>query len=157
MKYPKSCKTCIFTKSPSTLSCTSYYACGGPLLGPGKSIAGLTDRELPFRMGIILGTIPNWFLVSYIDIPDCCRNFSGNCPYLVVQMKLSDLDRGPKLQDSIMLNSWVSFSVTFPYTSSDPWVMYFSVIPETNVFSDYPFLAFSCVSLETAANFCLLP
>ena len=46
-----------------------------------------------------------------------------------------------------------SFLVTLPFVSSDTCVMYSSVIPGTNVFCDWRFLAFSRVSQETAANF----
>ena len=65
----------------------------------------------------------------------------------------SSFDKAPKIRDSVRLNSWASFLVNLPSISSDTWVMYSSVIPRTNVFCDWPFLALFCVSLETAANF----
>ena len=47
-------------------------------------IAGATGKELHFRMRIILGTIPAWFLVFYVGDPECSWNSSGECPYLWV-------------------------------------------------------------------------
>ena len=42
---------------------------------------------------------------------------------------------------------------SLPSISSATWVMYSSAIPELNAFCDWSFLVFSCVPLETAANF----
>ena len=59
------------------------------------------------------------------------------------------------MRDSIRLNSWDSFLVTLSSISAETWVMYSSVIPGTKVFCAWLFLAFSCVSFETAAKFIL--
>ena len=64
----------------------------------------------------------------------------------------SSFDKAPKIRDSVRLNSWDSFLVTLSSISSDTKVMYSSVIPGTNLFRDWLFLA---PSLETAANYCL--
>ena len=69
----------------------------------------------------------------------------------------SNLDRAPKMRDSVWLNSWDSFLLTLPSISSESCVIYSSLILGTDVFRDWPFLGFSsCVSLVTAANFRLL-
>ena len=66
----------------------------------------------------------------------------------------SNLDRAPKMRDSVLLNSWDSFLLTLPSISSETCVIYSSLILGTDVFRDWPLLGFSsCVSLATAANF----
>ena len=66
----------------------------------------------------------------------------------------SNLDRAPKMRDSVRLNSWDSFLVTLPSICSETCVIYSSLIQWTDVFRDRPFLGYSsCVSLVTAANF----
>ena len=66
----------------------------------------------------------------------------------------SNLDRAPKMRDSVLLNSWDSFLLTLPSISSETCVIYSSLILGADVFRDWPFLGFSsCVSLVTAANF----
>ena len=67
--------------------------------------------------------------------------------------KSSSLDRAPKERDSVLLNSSVSFLVILPSISCETCVTYASVIPGTNAFCDWLFLALSYVCLETAANF----
>ena len=67
----------------------------------------------------------------------------------------SSLDRAPKIRDSVRLNSVESFLVTLPSISSETWEMYSWAISGLSVFCDWPFLVFSGVSLETAANFLL--
>ena len=58
------------------------------------------------------------------------------------------------MRDFVLLNSFDSFLRTLPLISSEPCVMYSSVILGTDVFCDWPFLGLtSYVSLETAANF----
>ena len=57
------------------------------------------------------------------------------------------------MRDSVRLNSWKSFSVTFPLISSETWVMYSSANPGLSVFCDRLFLVISGVSVETAAYF----
>ena len=66
----------------------------------------------------------------------------------------SNLDRSPKMRDSVLLNSWDSFLLTLPAISSETCVIYSSLILGTDVFRDWPFLVCSsCVFLVTAANF----
>ena len=66
----------------------------------------------------------------------------------------SNLDRAPKMRDSVLLNSWDSFLLTLPSISSETCVIFSSLIQGTDVFRDWPFLGCSsCVSLVTAANF----
>ena len=86
------------------------------------------------------------------------RNVPGTVPECVVicwfKRNSSNLDRAPKMRDSVRLNSWDSFLVTLPSICSETCVIYSSLILGTDVFRDWPFLGFSsCVSLVTAANF----
>ena len=86
------------------------------------------------------------------------RNVPGAVPECVVicwfKRHSSNLDRAPKMRDSVRLNSWDSFLVTLPSICSETCVIYSSLILGTDVFRDWPFLGFSsCVSLVTAANF----
>ena len=60
------------------------------------------------------------------------------------------------MRNSVLLNSWDSFSVTLPSISSKTCVIYSLLILGTDVFRHWPFLGcYSCVSPVTAANFCL--
>ena len=86
------------------------------------------------------------------------RNVSGTVPECIrtcwFRRNSSNLDRAPKMRDSILLNSWDSFLVTLPSISAESCVIYSSLILGTDVFRDSPFLGFSfCISLVTAANF----
>ena len=86
------------------------------------------------------------------------RNVPGTVPECVricgFKRNSSNLDRAPKMRDSVLLNSWDSFLVTLPSTSSETCVIYSSLILGTDVFCDWPFLGCSsCVSLATAVNF----
>ena len=86
------------------------------------------------------------------------RNVSGTVSECVricwFKRNSSNLDRAPKMQDSILLNPWDSFLVILPSISSETCVIYSSLILGTDVFRDWPFLGFSsCDSLVTAANF----
>ena len=66
----------------------------------------------------------------------------------------SNLDRAPKMRDSVRLKSWDSFLVTLPSICLETCVVYSSLILGTDVFRDWPFLGFfSCVSFVSAANF----
>ena len=80
-------------------------------------------------------------------VPECVR-ISG------FKRNSSNLERAAELRDSVLLNSWDSFLVTLPSTSSKTCVIYSSLILGTDVFRDWPILGFSsCISLVTAANF----
>ena len=46
------------------------------------------DRGIYSRMMIILGTIPEWFLVFSVHVPGCSRNGSGVYPDLRIQKKV---------------------------------------------------------------------
>ena len=48
----------------------------------------LIDWGFHFRMMIILGTIPHWFLLFHVWVPGSSRNGSGVCPYLWVLQKV---------------------------------------------------------------------
>ena len=66
----------------------------------------------------------------------------------------SNLDRAPKMRDSVLLKSWDSFSVTLPSISSEACVIYSALILGTDVFREWPFLrCSSSVSIVTAAKF----
>ena len=93
-----------------------------------------------------------WFTTSVFQnvaatVPECFRIWW-------FRRNSSNLDRAPKIRDSFLPNSWDSFLVTLPSTSSETCVIYSSLILGTDVFRDWPFLGCSsCVSLVTAANF----
>ena len=108
-------------------------------------------------MGIILATIPAWFLVFYVSFPGTVPENVRTCEF---KRNLSNLDRAPKMQDNVLLNSWASLLVSLPSISSETCAIYSAVIPVTDVFCDWLFLGYSCVSLDTAANarlFSMLP
>ena len=65
----------------------------------------------------------------------------------------SNLNRAPKMRDSVLLKSWDSFLVTVPSFSLETCVMYSSVIPGTDVFCDWLFRECSCVSLKQLLTF----
>ena len=86
------------------------------------------------------------------------RNVSGTVSECVricwFKRNSSNLDRAPKMRDSVLLNSWDSFLLNLPLISSETCVIYSSLVLGTDVFRDWPFLGCSsCVSLVTAANF----
>ena len=94
--------------------------------------------------------VGSWFSTSLF------RNAPATVPESVrvcgLKKTLSTLDRAPKMLDSVLLNSWDSFSLTLPSIFSETCVMYSSVIPGTDVFCKWLFLGCSCFSFETAAN-----
>ena len=95
----------------------------------------------------------SWFSELLIrDVPGTVPEQVRTCGFRIISKSFY---KAPEVHDSVRLVFWDSFLVTLPSISSDIRVMYFSVIPETNVFCDWLFLAFFCVSLDTAANFLL--
>ena len=92
-------------------------------------------------MGIFLGTIHYWFLVFYVSFLGCCRNGSGVRPYLWIQEKIVSLESAPTMRD------------TQPSISSETCMMCSSVNPGKEVFCDWLFLGYSCVSIETTVHF----
>ena len=85
------------------------------------------------------------------------RNVPGTVPECVricgFRRNSSNLDRAPKIRDSVLLNSWDSFFVTLPSISSETCVINSSLVLGTDVFRDWPFLGCSWyVSLVTAAS-----
>ena len=76
-------------------------------------ITGLTNRELHFGIGIILGTIPSGFPVSQVIVSGCSRNSSRACPYLRVQKKF--LKFGQSTQ-----NMWLRSAKFLGQFFSDP-------------------------------------
>ena len=116
-------------------------------------IAGPIDWGRHFRMGIILWTIPSWFLVFCVRAPGCSLNGSGENLKLWVPGEIVYFGKSTQMSNSVLLNSWDSFLVTLPSISSKTCVIHSSLILGTDVFCDWPFLGCSfCVSLETAAN-----
>ena len=116
-----------------------------------RVLCSLAAEDACFRMRITPGVVP-WFSTFVFrnvsqTVPECVRicGFKRNS---------SNLDRAPKMRDSVLLNSWDSFLVTLPSISSETCVINFSLNLETDVFRDWPFLGcFSRVYLVTAANF----
>ena len=86
------------------------------------------------------------------------RNVPGTVPECVricgFKRNSSNLDRAPKMRDSVLLNSWDSFLVTLTPISSRSCVIFSSLILGTDAFRDSPFLGCPCcVSHVTAAIF----
>ena len=124
-----------------------------PTSGPEFCVVWL--RKMPASGWESLWELPSfvlWFSTFVF------RNVPGTVPECVricgFKTNSSNLHRAPKLRDSVLLISCDSFLVTLPSISSQACVIYFSLILETEVFRDWPFLGCaSCFSLVTAANF----
>ena len=117
-------------------------------------IARLLDRGLHLSRGIILGTIPSWFLVFHVHVLGCSGTVPESVRICGFKKKSSKLDRATKMRGSVLLISWDNFILTLPSISSETCVIYSSLILGTDVFRDLPFRGCSFyVSLETAANF----
>ena len=84
------------------------------------------------------------------DVPGTVPESVRSCGF---KTKSFNLDRAPKIRDSVLLNSWRSFLVTLPSISSETCLIYSSVIPRMNVFCDWMFLVSSSVPLEKAGKF----
>ena len=101
-----------------------------------------TSGWASFRERSPLGS---WFSTSAF------RNVPGTVPENVricgFKGKSSNLDRAPKMQDSVLLNSWDTFLVALPSISSETCALYSSVVPAADEFCDWLFLGYSCVSL----------
>ena len=116
-------------------------------------IAGLTNRELQFGIGIILGKIPVGSRLSkslFRDVLETVPEHVRTCGFRIYS---SNSNRTTKMSDSVRLISSDSFLVTLSSISSEIWVIYSSLITGTNVLCDWVFLTLSCDSLDTAANF----
>ena len=119
-----------------------------------RVLCSLATEDACFRMRITLGVVLIRSLVFHVCVPECSQNGSGMRLYLLFKRNSSNLDRAPKMRDSVLLYSWESFLVTLPSISSETCVIYSSLILGTDVFRDRPFLGCSsCRSLVTAANF----
>ena len=112
------------------------------------------DRGLHLSRGIILGTIPSWFLGFHVRVLGCPGTVPESVRICGFKKKSSKLDRARKMRGSVLLISWDNFVLTLPSISSETCVLYSSLILGTDVFRDSPFRGCSFyVSLETAANF----
>ena len=127
-----------------------------PRLGLNRLNDGADRRMFPLEDEDHQGTIliGSWFSTFVF------RNVPGTVPECVricgFKRNSSNLARAPKMRDFVLLNSWDNFLVTLPSILSKTSVIYSSVILGTEMFRDWPFLlCSSCVSLGTAANFCL--
>ena len=97
--------------------------------------------------------IPSGFPVFWVAVPGCSRNGSWASSYFRVQKKFVELWRSTQ-------NMWLRLT-NFPkqFFSNPPFyfLWYLGDVlfshTGTNVFCDWPFLALSCVSLETAPKF----
>ena len=125
--------------------------CKRPLLGPSQLKYGTDRQRTPLQDGDHSGNDPQL-------APVFLRRCSGTVPESVricgFKRNSSVQDSAPKMQDSVLMNSWDVFLVTLPSIASEPCVLYSSLIPGTDVFRDWLFLGwYSWVSLETAARF----
>ena len=93
----------------------------------------------------------SWFSTSVF------RNVPGTVPESVriygFQRNSYNLGTAPKMRGSLLLNSWDRFLMTLPSISSKTYVKNSSLILGTDVFRDWLFLGYPCVSFEKAANF----
>ena len=124
----------------------------GPL--PRSDDTKLWPRRRP-RQGLFREWSPvgsRFSELLFLDVPGTATEQVRTCGF---RRNSSSLDRAPKIRDSVRLNSFESFLVTLPSISSETWEMYSWDNSESSVFCDRLFLAFSGVSLETAANFLL--
>ena len=66
--------------------------------------------------------VDSWFSRSvFRDVP---RTVPENVRIFGFKTNSSDLDKAPKMQDAVLLNSWDNFSATLPSISSETCVMY---------------------------------
>ena len=95
------------------------------------------------------------FWISVIrNVP---RTFPESVRICVLKKGSSNLDRAPKIQESVLLHCCHSFIVNLPSICSETCAIYSSVIPGTDMFRDWLFIGCSSfVSLETAAPFRLI-
>ena len=77
-------------------------------------------------------------------VPENVRNYG-------FKRNSSDLDRAPKMWDTVLLNSGDSFLVTLPSISSKTCAIYSSLIPGADEFCDWLLLGYTCVSVAIAA------
>ena len=117
------------------------------------SVVRPTGKKLHFGMGWVWeqSIIGSQFSASLLlDIPGMVPE---RVHYRVLNRKMSNLDRAPKMPDTVLLIYWDSFLVTLPSISSETWVVYSSVILGTDKFCDSLLLGWSRAYLATAANF----
>ena len=96
-------------------------------------IAGPRGQDLHFGMGADSGNEP-------MLVPGFLSQCSGIIPeqFRSVRtcgsrdVRLSKLDREPKIREAVLLNSWDGFLVTLASISSKTSVSYSSVTPATN-------------------------
>ena len=93
----------------------------------------------------------SWFSTS--ALPNVAGTIPENVRTCGFKRNWSNLDRAPKMPDSVLLNSWDIFLVTLPSISSENCALNSSVIPGAEVFCDGLFLGYCCISLAKAANF----
>ena len=75
-----------------------------------------------------------------------------NVPTSGFKRKFSNVDRAPKVRESVLLSSWGSFLINLPSISAEIYVMYPSIFPGTDVSCHWLFFEWSCVFLETSIN-----
>ena len=110
------------------------------------------DKRPPLRGRDRLGSDPHWVP----DFLSCCSwTFTEQVRTCGFRRNLSSLDKAPRIRDSVRLKFFESFLLTLPSISSETWEMYSWANSGSSVFCDWLSLAFSGVSLETAANFLL--
>ena len=115
--------------------------------------ARVIRRESRFETGIVQGTIPSGFPVSWIVFLDVPGTATEQVRFCGFRRNSSSFDRAPKIRDSVPLNCLEIFLITLPSISSETWEMFFWAISGSRPFGDWLFLVFSGVTLETAASF----
>ena len=92
---------------------TGWSDLGGLFLFWVSWIAGLTNRELQFAIGIILGTIPSGFPVFEVIVPGLSWNGSGTCPFFRVQKIFVEFGQSTK-------NTWLRLAKLLWHIFSNP-------------------------------------
>ena len=93
--------------------------------------------------------LPGFFKFVLRNVPGTLPESVGICG---LERNSSNLDRAPKIRDSVLLKSWDTFLVTVLSIYSETCVIYSPVFPGTDVFCEWLFPMIFCVSFETAAN-----
>ena len=93
-------------------------------------ITRVVGREHRFGTGIAYGTIPSGFPIFWVNVPGCPGTATEQVRPCGFMRNSSNLDKAPKIQDSVLPNSWDSFWVILPWISSKTCVIYSSVFPK---------------------------
>ena len=119
-------------------------------------LCNLAAEDVCFRMRITLGVVLISSLVFHICVPEWSRNDSGMRPYLLIQEKFVYFGQSAQKAGFCLAELLGQFFSDSAFNLLKNCVIYSPLTLGTDVFCDWPFLGCSsCVSLVTAAKFCL--